>query len=142
MDPADGRVVSNFILAALNGSPMQIYGDGTQTRSFMYVDDLVRGLMLLMESDCNAVPVNLGNPQEYTMNDWAVIVGGLVRDYLGTDAAVAAEHTPASADDPKQRKPVIDRARELLGWEPAVPVLDGVQNTIAYFATAPALEKN
>ena len=134
MDPADGRVVSNFILAALRDEPMMIYGQGNQTRSFMYIDDLVRGLLLLMESDdllC-AVPVNLGNPQEYSIKVWAEIVGAMV--VAGTiKEPVPITHIEASADDPKQRKPDIARAKELLGWEPVVPVLDGVQKTIDYF---------
>ena len=136
MDPADGRVVSNFILAALRDEPMLIYGDGNQTRSFMYIDDLIRGLLLLMESDnymC-AVPVNLGNPQEYSIQVWAEIIGTIVVANGGSiKEPVPITHIDASTDDPKQRKPDIRRAKELLGWEPIVPVLDGVQKTIEYF---------
>jgi UDP-glucuronate decarboxylase len=135
MDPADGRVVSNFILAALRGEAMQIYGDGSQTRSFMYVDDLVRGLIALMESGetVNCTPVNLGNPQEYTIRAWAEIVGQLIAEERGGEP-VPIKCIAASADDPKQRKPDIRRAGELLGWAPVVPVLEGVRKTAAYFA--------
>jgi UDP-glucuronate decarboxylase len=135
MDPADGRVVSNFILAALRGEAMQIYGDGSQTRSFMYVDDLVCGLIALMESGeaVNCTPVNLGNPQEYTIRSWAEIVGHLIAEEQGSKPA-PIECIAASADDPKQRKPDIRRAKELLNWEPAVPVLEGVKKTVEYFA--------
>ena len=136
MDPADGRVVSNFILAALRGEAMQIYGDGSQTRSFMYVDDLVRGLIALMESgdEVNCTPVNLGNPQEYTIRAWAEIVGRLIVEEKGV-VPVPIKCIAASADDPKQRKPDIRRAKELLDWEPVVPVLEGVRKTVAYFAS-------
>ncbi len=135
MDPADGRVVSNFILAALRDQPMMIYGDGKQTRSFMYIDDLIRGLLLLMESDdllC-AVPVNLGNPQEYSIKVWAEIVGAIVASEDSIKEPVPIRYLEASVDDPKQRKPDIKRAKECLGWEPVVPVLEGVQKTIEYF---------
>lgn len=133
MDPADGRVVSNFILAGLRGEPMKIYGTGKQTRSFMYVDDLVRGLILLMESQAQAVPVNLGNPGEFTIEDWAMTVGLVIMKETGAAAPAPIEYLEASADDPKQRKPVIDRAAELLGWKPEVDVMEGVRKTIAYF---------
>jgi UDP-glucuronate decarboxylase len=130
MDPADGRVVSNFILAALKGQPMIIYGDGTQTRSFMYVDDLVRGLLALMESNVR-VPVNLGNPQEYTIQEWAEVVGNRVA--ARTQTRVSVNYMEASVDDPKQRKPDITRAKELLDWEPRIPVMEGLERTITYF---------
>jgi len=136
MNPEDGRVVSNFILAALRGEPLKIYGDGTQTRSFMYVDDLVRGLMLLMESDesMNCVPVNIGNPVEYTIRGWAETVIDEVNKFKGVDEDTAIECIEASVDDPKQRKPDISRAFEKLGWKPEVDVLDGVRKTIKYFS--------
>lgn len=135
MDPGDGRVVSNFIMAALKDEPMQIYGDGNQSRSFMYVDDLVCGLIALMESDdvMNAVPVNLGNPQEYTIQVWAEIVGKMVADYTQREP-VPIRHIEASVDDPKQRKPDITRAKNVLNWEPRIPVLEGVEYTIQYFS--------
>lgn len=129
MDPKDGRVVSNFILAALRDEPLQIYGTGAQTRSFMYVDDLVRGLIQLMESDLQCVPVNLGNPKEYTIADWAVFISQQVH----SDAAPRIEYCEAAVDDPKQRKPDITRAAAHLGWEPRVAIEDGVAATIAYF---------
>lgn len=137
MDPADGRVVSNFILAALRGEAMQIYGDGSQTRSFMYVDDLVRGLIALMESgdEVNCTSVNLGNPQEYTIRAWAMTVGLEIMKETGSAAPVPIEYIEASADDPKQRKPDIRRAQQLLEWRPEVDVIDGVRKTAAYFAT-------
>ncbi len=135
MDPADGRVVSNFILAGLRGESMKIYGTGKQTRSFMYVDDLVRGLVLLMESSAQAIPVNLGNPGEFTIEDWAMTVGLAVMKETGASEPVPIEYLEASADDPKQRKPVIERAGELLGWKPEVDVMEGVRKTIAYFKT-------
>jgi UDP-glucuronate decarboxylase len=139
MDPADGRVVSNFILAALRGEPMKVYGDGKQTRSFMYVDDLVRGLIALMESDDSlcAVPVNLGNPQEYTINEWVELVGKAVLEFKGShfsERVQKAIHLEASADDPRQRKPDITRAKETLNWEPVVPILDGLLKSITYFS--------
>jgi UDP-glucuronate decarboxylase len=137
MNPEDGRVVSNFILAALRGESLKIYGDGKQTRSFMYVDDLVRGLMLLMESDdyMNCVPVNLGNPVEYTIGDWAEIIIEEVNKYTSIDNHVGIECIEASVDDPKQRKPDISRANEKLGWKPEVDVLQGVRQTIQYFSS-------
>jgi UDP-glucuronate decarboxylase len=137
MNPEDGRVVSNFILAALRGEPLKIYGDGTQTRSFMYVDDLVRGLVLLMESDesMNCVPVNLGNPVEYTIRSWAETVINEVNKFKGVNENTGIECIEASVDDPKQRKPDITRAFEKLGWKPEVDVLDGVRKTIKYFST-------
>jgi len=136
MDPADGRVVSNFILAALHDRPMVIYGDGSQTRSFMYVADLVRGLITLMNSDdhMNCVPVNLGNPIEYSIKEWAGIVGEAVASYKGSDRPVPIHYSDAAVDDPKQRKPDISRASARLGWEPRTDVLEGVRKTIAYFA--------
>lgn len=134
MDPADGRVVSNFILAGLRGESMKIYGTGKQTRSFMYVDDLVRGLVLLMESSAQCVPVNLGNPGEFTIEDWAMYVGLVIMKETGASEPAPIEYLEASADDPKQRKPVIDRAMKLLGWKPEVDVMEGVRKTIAYFS--------
>ncbi|KJE93683.1 UDP-glucuronic acid decarboxylase 1 [Capsaspora owczarzaki ATCC 30864] len=126
MHPNDGRVVSNFIIQALQGKPITIYGEGQQTRSFQYVSDLVSGLMKLMNSNVS-VPVNLGNPDEYSILDFATFV----RDEVASDAAIA--FMPASRDDPQRRKPDILRAEQLLGWTPQVPVREGIHKTIEYF---------
>jgi nucleoside-diphosphate-sugar epimerase len=126
MDPEDGRVVTNFIAQALRGKPLTIYGDGSQTRSFQYIDDLVEGIVRLMKVDYSE-PVNLGNPEEYTMIELA----RLVQELLGTSLSIV--HEPLPQDDPKQRRPDIRLARELLGWEPKVPVREGLLRTIAYF---------
>lgn len=129
MEPNDGRVVSNFIKYALMGDetkPIEIYGTGEQTRSFQYVGDLVQGLISLMHSD-HSDPVNLGNPSEYTIKDWAVVI----RDKLNPSMPIV--HVDALGDDPKVRKPDIHKARELLGWEPKVDPIDGLEPTILYF---------
>ena len=124
----DGRVVSNFIVQALRGEPLTIYGDGSQTRSFCYVDDLVSGLIALMENSSNEPgPVNLGNPSEFTMLELA----SLVLDMTGSSSPI--EHRDLPADDPKQRQPNIDKAKKVLGWEPSVPLRDGLKKTIDYF---------
>ena len=128
MRPRDGRVVSNFIVQALNGEPITIYGDGSQTRSFCFVDDEVEGLyQLFMKGDAN--PCNIGNPVEYTVRQLAEIVVEL------TGASVPIVHQPLPEDDPKVRRPDISRARAMLGWEPQVDVRTGVQRTIDYFRT-------
>lgn len=126
MDPEDGRVVTNFIAQALRGAPLTVYGDGSQTRSFQYVDDLVEGIVRLMAVDYPE-PVNLGNPEEYTMLELA----RLVQELVGTSLPIV--HEPLPQDDPKQRRPDIRLARELLGWEPRVAVREGLLRTIAYF---------
>lgn len=125
----DGRVVSNFIVQALRGQKLTIYGDGSQTRSFCYVSDLVEGFVRLMntEGDDIHMPVNIGNPGEFTMNELAAEVG------LATGKTVDVEHLPLPQDDPKQRKPNIERAKTLLGWEPRVPLRDGLLKTVQYF---------
>lgn len=129
MDAQDGRVVTNFINQALGGEPLTIYGDGSQTRSFQYVEDLVEGIVRLMGVDfCE--PVNLGNPEEYTMLELAQ----LVQEITGTKAPL--EYHPLPQDDPKQRRPDITRAKELLEWQPTVPVREGLAKTIAFFANA------
>jgi dTDP-glucose 4,6-dehydratase len=126
MRPRDGRVVSNFIVQALRGEPITIYGDGSQTRSFTYVDDEVEGIYrLFMRGDSR--PTNIGNPVEYTVRELAEMVVGLT----GTSAQIVYRDLPA--DDPKVRKPDITRARETLGWEPKVPLREGLQRTIEYF---------
>ncbi|MHB1313177.1 MAG: UDP-glucuronic acid decarboxylase family protein [Gemmatimonadaceae bacterium] len=128
MRPRDGRVVSNFIVQALNGEPITVYGDGSQTRSFCYVDDEVEGLyQLFLRGDAN--PCNIGNPVEYTVKQLAEIVVELT----GSTAPIVYE--PLPEDDPKVRQPDITRARAMLGWEPKVDVREGVQRTIDYFRT-------
>ena len=124
----DGRVVSNFIVQALRGEPITIYGDGTQTRSFCYVDDLVSGLVALMDNKSSETgPVNLGNPGEFTMSELAT----LVLEMTGSKSSL--EHRDLPQDDPKQRKPDISKAKEVLNWEPAVALKDGLARTIEYF---------
>ena len=124
----DGRVVSNFIVQALRGRPITIYGDGSQTRSFCYVDDLVDGLLRLMRSDDSVTgPVNLGNPDEFTILELAKAVIEL------TGCDVPIEHKSLPADDPRQRKPDITLAKQLLGWAPTVPLTMGLRKTIQYF---------
>ena len=120
MHPNDGRVVSNFIIQALQNKDITIYGDGTQTRSFQFVDDLVEGLIRLMEGTYTG-PVNLGNPDEYTMNDFATMIKTI------TKSTSEIKHLPATKDDPRQRKPDITLARTELGWEPRVLVADGLK---------------
>lgn len=127
MRPDDGRVVSNFVAQALAGEPLTIYGDGSQTRSFCYIDDMVDGLVRLMESTVPAVPVNLGNPEEFTIRELAVRIVSLT----GSDAGLTERALPA--DDPKQRRPDISRARQLLGWEPRVRLDEGLGHTLAFF---------
>ena len=129
MHPDDGRVVSNLICQALSGNDITIYGDGSQTRSFCYVSDLVYGLMRLMESDIDGLePINLGNPNELTINDLLDRVIAMT----GTDAAVT--RLPLPVDDPRRRKPDISRAKALLGWEPRVDLATGLERTCAWFA--------
>jgi UDP-glucuronate decarboxylase len=128
MHPADGRVVSNFVVQALKGQPITIFGDGQQTRSFCYVEDLVDGLIRLMESPAGFTgPVNIGNPNEFSMRELADAVLAQV------DTPSAITQLPLPADDPKQRKPDITIARTRLGWEPRVQLREGLTNTIAYF---------
>ena len=130
MHPRDGRVVSNFITQALAGEDLTVYGDGAQTRSFCYVDDLIDGFLRLMEAPSGVTgPVNLGNPHEFTMMELSSQVLKL------TGASVKVIHQPLPADDPRQRRPDISLARETLGWEPRVELAEGLANTIAYFRT-------
>jgi UDP-glucuronate decarboxylase len=131
MLPDDGRVVSSFIVQALRGDPLTVFGDGLQTRSFCYVDDLVEGLIRLMNSPLGVTgPVNLGNPGEFTMVELAKKVLAL------TGSHSPIEHHPLPADDPVRRRPDITRARELLGWEPAVSLDEGLSPTVEYFRRA------
>jgi UDP-glucuronate decarboxylase len=128
MHPRDGRVVSNFITQALSGEDLTIYGNGSQTRSFCYVDDLIDGFLKLMDSPPEVTgPVNLGNPNEFTMIELAERVLKL------TGAKVKVVHQPLPADDPKQRQPDITLARSKLGWEPRVELAEGLASTISYF---------
>jgi len=128
MDPQDGRVVSNFIMQALRGEDITIYGSGEQSRSFCYVDDMTEALILLMETD-DAItgPVNLGNPEEMSMLDLA----SLVVELTGSGSGITYSDLPE--DDPMQRQPDISLAKELLDWQPTTPVRDGLKNTINYF---------
>lgn len=130
----DGRVVSNFVSQALKGTPLTVYGDGSQTRSFCYVSDLVEGLMRLMNGDFIG-PVNLGNPDEYTILELAQTIQKMVNP----DAQVNFE--PLPQDDPKRRKPDISRARNHLDWEPSIPLTIGLQKTIDDFRTRLQAEK-
>jgi len=131
MLPDDGRVVSSFIVAALRGEPLTVFGDGSQTRSFCYVDDMVTGLIGLMNSPAEVTgPVNLGNPGEFTMLELAKKVLALA----GSHSPV--EHHPLPADDPVRRRPDITRAREVLGWEPVVALDEGLAPTVEYFRRA------
>ena len=127
MSPEDGRVVSNFIVQALRGEDITIYGDGTQTRSFCYFSDLIDGFVRLMEQEETVGPVNIGNPVEFTMLELAEDVIKLT----GTKSKIIHEELPS--DDPKQRKPDITLAKKYLGWEPKVPLAEGLKDTIAYF---------
>jgi len=127
MHPNDGRVVSNFIVQALKGEPISLYGDGTQTRSFCYVDDLVDGLMRMMENDRATGPINLGNPTEITVRQLAE----RVIDMTGSGSRI--EFNPLPQDDPRKRRPDITRAKEILGWQPRIALEDGLQRTIDYF---------
>jgi UDP-glucuronate decarboxylase len=129
MDPNDGRVVSNFIVQALSGQDLTIYGNGSQTRSFCYVDDLIDGFIRLMNSEDSLTgPVNLGNPGEFTMLELAQ----KVLDLTGSSSKLA--HKPLPQDDPKQRCPDITMAEQLLGWKPVVLLEDGIRQTIQYFS--------
>jgi nucleoside-diphosphate-sugar epimerase len=126
MDPFDGRVVSNFVRQALAGEPLTVYGDGSQTRSFQYVDDLTDGIVRLLGADFSE-PVNLGNPGEFTM----VELAELVLELTGSRSELVFE--PLPEDDPRQRRPDISRARKVLGWEPRIPLREGLARTIAAF---------
>lgn len=128
MHPNDGRVVSNFIVQALKGKDITIYGDGSQTRSFCYCDDLIRGFIAMMATgDDITGPINIGNPGEFTIKQLAELVIEL------TGAKSKLVYEPLPSDDPAQRRPVIDKARDILGWEPTIPLREGLVRTIAYF---------
>ena len=126
MHPQDGRVVSNFVVSALTGKPLTVYGSGEQTRSFCYVDDLIDGLRALMSSPVGVTgPINLGNPGEFTIRELADLVIARIGG--------AIEFRPLPPDDPTRRQPDITRAREQLGWQPTIPLAEGLDRTIAYF---------
>jgi UDP-glucuronate decarboxylase len=128
MHPHDGRVVSNFIVSALLNEPITIYGDGSQTRSFCYVDDLIEGFIKLMNTSSEITgPVNLGNPVEITVMELAKIIINLI----GSNSQIIFKDLPE--DDPKQRKPDIELARKMLGWEPTVNLIQGLERTVKYF---------
>jgi UDP-glucuronate decarboxylase len=128
MHPQDGRVVSNFIVQALQGRPITIYGDGAQTRSFCYVDDLIEGFLRMMGTDASVTgPINLGNPKEFTIRELADVI----REVVGNRVPVI--QMPLPQDDPKQRQPDITQARKLLDWEPRVQLKQGIEATVAYF---------
>uniref|UniRef100_A0A7S3MFT3 UDP-glucuronate decarboxylase n=1 Tax=Spumella elongata TaxID=89044 RepID=A0A7S3MFT3_9STRA len=127
MHPYDGRVVTNFIMQALNGEDITIYGDGSQTRSFSFVDDTVEALMRLMQQDQTVGPVNIGNPNEFTVKELAEIVIELT----GSKSKII--YLPLPGDDPKQRRPDITRAKKYLDWEPKVQLREGLKKTIFYF---------
>ena len=127
MLPNDGRVVSNFIVQALNGEDLTIYGDGSQTRSFCYVDDLIEGFVRMMNQDKIIGPVNIGNPGEFTMLELAKEV----LDLTGSKSKIV--YKPLPGDDPKMRRPDISLAKDALGWEPTIPLRKGLEKTIVYF---------
>jgi UDP-glucuronate decarboxylase len=128
MHPNDGRVVSNFIVQALLGRDITVYGEGLQTRSFCYVDDLIDGLVRLMATPANVTgPVNIGNPTEFKVIELAQ----MTLDLIGSRSRII--HRPLPENDPKQRQPDISRANDLLGWKPHVQLKEGLTKTIAYF---------
>jgi UDP-glucuronate decarboxylase len=128
MDIADGRVVSNFIVQALTGENITIYGDGSQTRSFCYVDDLIRGFMSMMDTPHEITgPINVGNPNEFTITQLAELV------VAKTGSSSTIQYLPLPSDDPQQRQPDIRRAQEVLKWNPEVELDKGLDHTIAYF---------
>jgi len=128
MHPKDGRVVSNFIVSALDGRALPVYGDGSQTRSFCYIDDLIDGLIAMMKSDPDVTgPINLGNPGEFTIAELADMVVKEIPEAPGID------YQPLPQDDPVRRQPDISKARTVLGWEPHIPLEDGLKRTIEYF---------
>jgi len=127
MHPDDGRVVSNFIMQALRGEPLTLYGDGEQTRSFCYVDDLIEGLMRMMDQDETPGPINIGNPGEFSMKELATAVIEI------TGSSSEMIHVPLPEDDPKQRCPDITKAKRILGWEPQTQLREGLATTIEYY---------
>ena len=131
LHPGDGRVISNFLMQALRGEPFTIYGDGRQTRSFCYVDDLIEGIVRLSRSE-EHLPVNLGNPEEYTILECAKAV----LDVTGSKSEMSYVELPI--DDPTRRRPDITKARTLLGWEPRVGLKDGLKKSLEFFRSKAA----
>ena len=127
MHPNDGRVVSNFIVQALKGEPITLYGTGSQSRSFCYVDDLVTGMIAMMDQEEIIGPVNMGNPVEYTIKELAL----MIKEITGSSSEIV--YRPLPQDDPVRRKPDISLARDKLGWEPKIPIREGLSRTVAYF---------
>jgi len=130
MSAQDGRVVTNLITQALNGEPLTVYGDGSQTRSFCYIDDLVRGIVAMIDAGEHG-PVNLGNPEEFSVGEFAQ----LVLQITGSGSPV--EHRPLPADDPGRRCPVITHAQRALGWHPQIPAIEGLASTVKWFRSVP-----
>lgn len=130
MRPDDGRVVPNFTIQALKGEPMTVYGDGSQTRSFCYVSDLVRGIYLMMNKDVKGEVINLGNPTEMTVLEFAK----KIRAMIGSSSEIV--FTPLPENDPLQRRPDIGKAKKLLGWEPEISLDEGLRNTITWFSNS------
>jgi UDP-glucuronate decarboxylase len=131
MHPHDGRVVSNFVVSALAGRPLPVYGDGSQTRSFQYIDDLIRGLVAMMATGHEVTgPINLGNPGEFTIAELAAMVLQM------TQSESTIEYLPLPQDDPVRRQPDITRAKEMLGWEPTIPLAEGLARTIDFFRSS------
>ena len=132
MRPDDGRIVSNLVVQAISGKPLTIYGSGEQTRSFCYVSDLIEGLSRLIALDQEIdMPVNLGNPEEYSINELAALVSAM------TGSASEVNYFPLPSDDPRCRRPDISRAAALLDWAPVVPIRQGIRATIDWFAGRP-----
>ena len=130
MDPDDGRVISNFITQALRNEPLTVYGDGLQTRSFCYRDDLIEGMMRLMDQDTEIGPINIGNPGEYTMLQLAEEI------IKATGSKSVLQHLDLPKDDPKQRCPDITKAKALLNWSPQIDLQSGLEKTVAYYREA------
>jgi dTDP-glucose 4,6-dehydratase len=130
MSARDGRVVTNLITQALNGEPLTVYGDGSQTRSFCYIDDLVRGIVAMLDTSEHG-PVNLGNPEEFTVGEFAQLVLQI------TGSLSPVEHRPLPADDPGRRCPVISHAQRVLGWNPQIPAIEGLASTVQWFLSVP-----
>lgn len=128
LQPNDGRVISNFMRQALSGEPLTVYGDGSQTRSFCYVSDLIDGLLRMAKSEASG-PINLGNPEEFTIRECAELVSKVA----GSKSKI--QFAPLPQDDPKQRRPDISRAKEILGWEPRIRLEEGLRLSLPYFAT-------
>lgn len=135
MHMEDGRVVSNFILQSLKNEPITIYGDGMQTRSFAYVTDLVEGLISLMTSNVTS-PVNIGNPEEFQIKKFAEVIKSSI------DSKSEIIHMPAVIDDPQRRRPNITKAKNMINWQPRVPMMEGLKHTITYFKNELAQEIN